>query len=113
MAEALVNTSDVDTQSGSNGDELAAAGNDANQNFGSSPVGAGVQACVKKSWIGIKLVDQENNPVPGELYQVELPNGSKVKGKLDATGVATINEIDPGTCEVSFPNRDANDWKRK
>lgn len=108
-----MNTPDVDMQSGSNADGLAAAGNDANQNFASSPVGAGVQACVKKSWIGIKLVDQNNHPVPGEQYQVELPDGKKVKGKLDANGIAMIKDVDPGTCEVSFPNRDGNDWKRK
>jgi hypothetical protein len=67
----------------------------------------------KKSWIEIRLVDPDNNPIPGEAYRVELPDGSSVEGDLDANGFARIEGIDPGTCRVSFPNRDGRDWKRK
>jgi hypothetical protein len=100
------------TPPGENDGGLGAGLNDANQNFGSTPVGSGVHACAVKSWIEIKLVDQDGNPVPGEGYQVELPDGSTVKGILDTNGFARIDQIDPGTCDVSFPGRDAKDWKR-
>ena len=103
---------DADNQSGSSGDDggLSAARNDANQNFGSSPVGTGVQACPKTSWIEIKLVDQDSNPVPGEAYRVQVPDGSTVEGDLDDSGFARVDGIDPGTCQVTFPNLDGHSW---
>lgn len=47
-----------------------------------------------------------------EPYIIELPDGSEVEGKLDGKGQARIEGIDPGKCNVTFPNRDAKDWKR-
>ena len=35
-----------------------------------------------------------------------------IEGALDGKGQARIEGIDPGTCKVLFPNRDAKDWKR-
>ena len=99
------------------------AANDANQNMSRAPAGSPVQSCgspppadtvvspEKKSWIAIKLVDQENEPVPGEAYRIKLPDGSTVEGDLDSKGLAKIDGIDPGTCQVSFPELDANEWK--
>ena len=66
----------------------------------------------KASWVEIALVDDDGLPVAFEPYQVELPDGSMIEGTLDGTGQARIEGIDPGTCKVSFPNRDAKDWKR-
>lgn len=66
----------------------------------------------KTSWVEISLVDDDGLPVAFEPYQVELPDGSTIEGALDGTGQARIEGIDPGTCKVSFPNRDAKDWKR-
>jgi len=66
----------------------------------------------KKSWVEIELVDEDGNPVPFEEYRLQLPDGSTVDGALDEKGQARVEGIDPGTCKVSFPNRDAKDWKR-
>jgi hypothetical protein len=91
----------------------------------SSPAGSAVQPCgaappagsnqtvspQKESWISIKLVDQDNHPVAGEPFRVKLPDGTIVEGQLDRHGVAKISGIDPGSCQVSFPNRNAPDWK--
>ena len=59
-----------------------------------------------------ELFDDDGLPVAFEPYQVELPDGSTVEGTLDGRGQARIEGIDPGNCKVSFPNRDAKDWKR-
>lgn len=67
--------------------------------------------CKKKTWIAIELLDDEGQPVPGKAYRIELPDGRKVEGQLDAKGTAGVNGIDPGTCQVTFPDLDAKSWK--
>jgi type VI secretion system secreted protein VgrG len=66
----------------------------------------------KKSWIEIKLVDEKNNPVPGEPYSVTLPDSTIASGTLDEKGFARIEGIDPGTCQITFPQRDKEAWKK-
>lgn len=65
----------------------------------------------KKTWVGIQLVDEDGEPVPYKRYVIELPDGSKREGMLDDKGIARINDVDPGTCQVSFPQFDASEWK--
>jgi type VI secretion system secreted protein VgrG len=66
----------------------------------------------KKSWIEIKLVDEEKNPVPGEPYSITLPDATVASGTLDDKGFARIDGIDPGTCQITFPQRDTAAWKK-
>ena len=66
----------------------------------------------KKSWIEIELVDEANEPVAGEAYEITLPDGTTTKGTLDGKGLARIDGIDPGTCKVTFPNLDKEAWKK-
>jgi hypothetical protein len=56
-----------------------------------------------KTWIEIELIDENENPVPGALYKIELPDGRLVKGRLDSFGLTRYSNIDPGNCLVSFP----------
>jgi type VI secretion system secreted protein VgrG len=68
----------------------------------------------KTHWIEIELVDEDGNPVPGEEYQITLPDGStKASGTLDGKGKARAEGVDPGSCKVTFPNLDKNSWKPK
>ena len=66
----------------------------------------------KTSWVEIELVDDDGLPVAFEPYVIDLPDGSEIQGNLDGRGQARIEGIDPGTCQITFPNRDAKDWKR-
>lgn len=67
----------------------------------------------KKSWIEIELVDKEGKPVPGEAYEVTLPDGTQIaSGSLDHKGFKRIEGIDPGNCKVTFPRLDKDAWKR-
>jgi type VI secretion system secreted protein VgrG len=67
---------------------------------------------VKKSWIEIKLLDEDNEPVPGERYQVTLPDGETVaEGTLDGHGFARVEGFEPGQCQVSFPDLDKSVWE--
>jgi type VI secretion system secreted protein VgrG len=68
----------------------------------------------KKSWIEIELVDEEGQPVPGEPYRITLPDGTTVAdGTLDEKGWARVDNIDPGSCKVTFPNLDKDAWEPK
>lgn len=65
----------------------------------------------KKSWIEIEMVDEDNNPVPGMHYQVTLPDNSVADGTLDDKGFVRIEGIDPGTCQITFPDLDKDAWQ--
>jgi type VI secretion system secreted protein VgrG len=68
----------------------------------------------KKHWIEIQLNDQDGNPVPGEPYKITLPDGTTIAdGTLDDKGHARVDNIDPGTCQVTFPNLDKTSWAPK
>ncbi|MGA8152327.1 MAG: type VI secretion system tip protein VgrG [Terriglobales bacterium] len=67
----------------------------------------------KPHWIEIEMVDEEGNPVPGEQYNITLPDGSQASGSLDDKGKARVDGIDPGSCKVTFPNLDQSVWKPK
>jgi len=64
------------------------------------------------SWIEIELVDNADKPVPGEGYEVKLPDGKLASGTLDEKGFARIESIPKGTCQVSFPRLDKEAWKK-
>src|SRR5262245_49832825 len=63
---------------------------------------------VKKqlTWVEIELVDTAGKPVPGVRYRLELPDGQFQEGTLDQNGRARADDIDPGTCWITFPDHD-------
>lgn len=101
--------------------DLDNAEKDAVQTFWYERVGNAVQACSsdpppiivsseKTHWIEIALMDEDGTPVSGESYRVKLPNSRVLTGNLDSRGVARIEGIDPGTCQVTFPDLDQDAW---
>lgn len=66
----------------------------------------------KTAWIEIELIDEADEPVPSEKYEITLPDGSVAKGTLDGDGFARVDGIEPGTCEISFPDLDKDAWKK-
>jgi hypothetical protein len=62
------------------------------------------------TWIAIELVGEDGLPIPGEAYQITLPDGSIREGILDSAGKAMLRGIDPGQCGVTFPRLDQQTW---
>jgi hypothetical protein len=62
------------------------------------------------TFIGIVLVDQNGNPVPGRLYRITLPDGSVQDGRLDSQGTARVDGLSPGTCKIDFLELDKVDF---
>jgi hypothetical protein len=75
---------------------------------GTSPPGVAPR---KTSWIEIYLVDAQGKPVPRQKYTVKLPDASVQEGQLDSFGHAEYDDINPGTCEVGFPDLDGESWE--
>jgi type VI secretion system secreted protein VgrG len=66
----------------------------------------------KTAWIEIELVDEEDQPVTGEQYEITLPDGRVAKGTTNQKGLARIEGIDPGTCQINFPKLDKDAWEK-
>ena len=64
-----------------------------------------------KTWIEIELVDDKGKPVVGERYRIVLPDGSQEEDRLDGNGRARLNNLDPGECQISFPDIDGREWE--
>ena len=58
------------------------------------------------------VVDEDGAPVPREPYELVLPDGAKRHGFLDERGFARVDGIPGGVCEVSFPRRHAEEWRK-
>jgi hypothetical protein len=77
----------------------------------SDTIGAPVKSNWKtKTWIAIELKDNDGDPVAGEPYKLELPDGRIIEGNLDPMGTAEVSGIDPGQCKVTFPRRAGSTW---
>jgi len=66
--------------------------------------------CPAKTWIGVRLVDMDGQPVPGILCHIKLPDGSEESAKLDDAGSARWDNLDPGSADISFPELDGREW---
>ena len=73
---------------------------------------AGPSTKTKKTWIEIRLVNKKGDPVPGAKYRIKLTDDSVEEGTTDEFGSARFTGIDPGTCQVSFLEFDAKEWKK-
>ncbi len=62
----------------------------------------------QKTWIEVELLDMDGNPMRGEPYWVKLPDGTVREGSLDEHGRAYFGELDPGSAEIHWPNRDGD-----
>ena len=59
----------------------------------------------------IELIDADGNPVPGEPFRIQLPDGTIETSSLDDEGKAHITGLErAGTCKVCFYERDAAAW---
>jgi hypothetical protein len=103
--------------------ELSQAEKDADASFWYTDVGVTVSPCSsemppkvvsseKDHWVEIAMVDSQGNAIPGEAYEITIPDGQTVTGNLDERGIARLEGIDPGTCIVRFPGLDKASYKK-
>ena len=64
-----------------------------------------------QSWIEVRLVDPDGKPIPGERFELRLPDQSLQKGSLDSQGSVRFDAIVAGSATIAFPGIDAREWK--
>ena len=64
------------------------------------------------SWVFFEVVDEDGVPVADEMYRAELPDGSVREGRVNNQGKGQVQlvGVEEGSCIVSFPKIDKNDW---
>lgn len=63
-----------------------------------------------QSWIEVRLVDQKGEPIPGERFEVRLPDQSLQRGTLDSQGSVRFEAIVAGQASIAFPGIEAEEW---
>lgn len=83
------------------------------QQAGGPPPPTAVMPCSNVlTWIEVRLLDFEGNPVGGKQYRIKLPGGAIKAGVLGRSGSVRLDGIEPGTCGIAFPEIDADAWER-
>lgn len=72
--------------------------------------GSTVDCGPQKTYIGIRLIDEDGNPVNGQSYRLGPAGGSLSGGELDDSGEYWLRNIDPGQYSVDFPGIDKRQW---
>jgi uncharacterized Zn-binding protein involved in type VI secretion len=67
---------------------------------------------VQKDSIACLVKDEDGNSLPGIKYEIKLPSGEMRTGVTDSKGEINIHGIEPGTCEVNFPDLHQNEWNQ-
>jgi len=67
----------------------------------------------KTHWVEVQLLDDAGAPITSEAVEVTLPDGTVSSGTTDEKGVYRIEHIDPGNCDITFPNLDKDAWEPK
>ncbi|HWL92112.1 MAG TPA: type VI secretion system tip protein TssI/VgrG [Phycisphaerae bacterium] len=65
---------------------------------------------VETAKIEIELLDEADQPIAGERYEITTPDGKVKHGTTDSNGRARITGIKPGACKIRFPRLDSEAW---
>ena len=56
----------------------------------------------QRTWIAVKVVDDDGKAIEGRPYQLKLTDGSERGGQTE-TGEIRVDDLAPGTCTFSLP----------
>jgi hypothetical protein len=61
-------------------------------------------------WIEVLVEDEDEQPVGGVAYDLELPDGSIRRGHTNQFGIARFERIPSGSCKLSLVELDTASW---
>ena len=92
--------------------KLKKAQGGAKKGFGAKKRAGGAKQPCEYTWVEIKLIDDDGDPVPYEPYTITMADDTVVRGRLDKNGFARVSGIHtPGTCQISFTKIHEKCWK--
>jgi hypothetical protein len=66
----------------------------------------------RMDWIEIQVVDPDGEPVRNVRYKITWPDGgTESEGRTDRNGIARVDPIQPGVCEISLVDYHETDWE--
>jgi hypothetical protein len=69
---------------------------------------------VAKTWIEVVLLDEDTRaPLSDELVRLVAPSGEVHERRTNAQGSLRLERLDPGSCDVCFPQFDGGEWRRE
>ncbi len=66
----------------------------------------------EEHYIQIQVVDDDGQPVHGVAYELKLPDRRVRRGVTGGNGVIYYADLDPGSCELTFPELDQGTWEQ-
>jgi len=63
------------------------------------------------AWVGIQLSDDQGRPLANQAYLITDSKGKEYKGTTDGSGMARLEGLPLGACDVEFP--DSEEWKKQ
>lgn len=63
-------------------------------------------------WVEVQIVDDEDNPLAGITYEIELTDGRVRRGATNAAGVIRYERIPGGTCTVRITGLDKDAYEK-
>ena len=66
---------------------------------------------IKRCWVEIELVGEDDSPIPDEKFELTMPDGTQHRGKLNRDGWARVEGRGEGKCAVCFPDLDKEAWE--
>jgi hypothetical protein len=64
------------------------------------------------TWIEVLVVDEEDVPVAGIEYEIELSDGRVRRGRTSELGILRYDGIAPGSCKVKLLSVEGKGWDR-
>jgi hypothetical protein len=65
----------------------------------------------ERHWIEIQVVDEDGDGIPSVDYLILTPDNQQHSGVTGQDGIARLEDILPGQCQISFPKLDKDDWR--
>jgi hypothetical protein len=70
---------------------------------GGSPISFFSQFLKETTFVEFQLLNEKDEPIANEAYELTLPDGTLMTGVLDGNGFVHVAGIPRGSCSIKFP----------
>lgn len=62
-------------------------------------------------WIEVEMVGEDDEPMVGARYRLELDDGRVLEGTLGKEGIVRVEGLSATVCGIAFPGLDDEAWQ--